>query len=274
MDTAPLNTAEILQHATRIAREAGQLLLQYSTEQISRETKSSTIDIVTEADRSAEAYINRELERLYPAHHIVGEEEGDRGAAASEAGFVWYVDPLDGTTNYANHIPHYCVSLGLTDTQRRPLVGVVYEPTRDELYSAITGEGAHLNGQPLRVSTKDELLQCVVASGFAYDKHENPDNNVPQWEAFMLKTRGVRRIGSAALDLAYVAAGRFDGYWERSLNPWDALAGMLLVQEAGGTVTDYEGGDAPQFTEDGRYVASNGHIHEAMLAVLADSYSP
>ncbi len=273
MQTTPLNPTQILQQATRIAREAGQLLREYSAQNVSRETKSSTIDIVTEADRNAEAYINSELEQLYPAHHIVGEEEGDRGADASTADFVWYVDPLDGTTNYANHIPHYCVSLALTDTQRRPLVGVIYEPTRDDLYSAIRGAGAHLNGEPLHVSATEELLQCVVASGFAYDKHENPDNNVPQWEAFMLKTRGVRRIGSAALDLAYVAAGRFDGYWERSLNPWDALAGMLLVQEAGGTVTDYEGGDAPQFTEDGRYVASNGHIHKAMLAVLRESYS-
>lgn len=268
-----MDTAQILQHATRIAREAGQMLLQYSQQGVSRETKSTTIDIVTEADRKTEAYVNREIERLYPAHHIVGEEEGDRGADASEADFVWYVDPLDGTTNYASEIPHYCVSLALTDANRQPLVGVVYEPTRDELYSAVKGDGAHLNGEALAVSTADDLLQCVVASGFAYDKHTNPDNNIAQWQAFMLKTRGIRRIGSAALDLAYVAAGRFDGYWERSLNPWDALAGMLLVQEAGGIVTDYEGGNQPQWTADGRYVASNGHIHEAMLAVIRESYS-
>lgn len=268
-----MDTTDIAQTVARIALEAGNQI--YDQQQHAREqaTKSTTIDIVTDADQQAERYIVAELERLFPAHHIVGEEGGGHGADKETAEFFWFIDPIDGTTNYANGIPHYCVSLALTDSNRTPLVGIIYEPTRDELYMATQGGGATLNGQPMHVSATDNLLQSVVASGFAYDKQDNPDNNIPQWYAFLMRTRGVRRIGSAALDLAYVAAGRFDGYWERSLNPWDALAGMLLVQEAGGTVTDYHGGDQPQCTDDGRYVASNGHIHAAMLDVLRESYA-
>ncbi len=263
---------KILQIVTDIALEAGNILLRRFEQPHEQTTKSASIDIATEADEAAEAYIIGELRKHFPQHHIVGEEGGGQGVPIEEAQHLWFVDPIDGTTNYANGIPHFCTSIALTDADRVPQVGVIYDPMRDEMYRAIRGQGATLNGQPLHVSAKTELLQCVVASGFGYDKATNPNNNADQWSTMMVRTRGIRRFGSAALDLAYVAAGRFDGYWERSLNPWDVMAGVLLVEEAGGRVTDYRGGAEPQYDEDGRYLASNGHIHEAMRAVLAESF--
>lgn len=263
---------DILQIMTEIALEAGNILLRGFEQPHEQTTKSANVDIATEADEAAETYIIAELLKHFPDHHIVGEEGGGQGAPTEEAEFLWFVDPIDGTTNYANTIPHFCTSIALTTKERVPQIGVIYDPMRDEMYRAIRERGATLNGQPLRVSAKTELIQCVVASGFGYDKATNPNNNAPQWSAMLKRTRGVRRFGSAALDLAYVAAGRFDGYWERSLNPWDVMAGVLLVEEAGGRVSDYRGGDQPQFDEDGRYLATNGHIHEAMMQVLAESF--
>lgn len=261
-----------LDTATTIAIQAGAILLEKYEQPLVHYTKTSDIDIVTEADRETETYISAELLRCFPEHHLMGEEGGGQGAPAETAEFHWIVDPLDGTVNFAHHIPNFCVSIALCNAQRQPLVGVIYEPTRKDLYTAIKGQGAFLNGQRLQVSKTDNLLQSVIGSGFAYDKHTNPNDNTAQWAAFIKRVRDCRRIGSAALDLAYVAAGRFDGYWERSLKPWDVMAGVLLVQEAGGTISDYRGGDSPQWDEDGRYVASNGKIHQAMLDVLKESY--
>lgn len=233
-------------------------------------TKSSSIDIVTETDKAAEAIIVAALQQHFSEHQIVGEEGGSVGA--TDADYYWYVDPIDGTTNFASGIPHFCTSIALADAEHRPIVGVIYQPLTDELYTATRGGGAFLNGQRIQVSSKGELVQSVLSSGFGYDKHTNPDNNIAQWNAFVTQVRGIRRLGSAALDFAYVAAGRLDGYWEKGLNRWDALAGMLLVQEAGGLVTDYRGGDAPQFDELGRYVASNGALHSDIIDVLVNSY--
>jgi myo-inositol-1(or 4)-monophosphatase len=258
--------------AKTIAIQAGAILLEKYEKPLVHYTKSSSIDIVTEADRETEAYISAELLRCFPEHHLMGEEGGGQGVPANEAKYHWIVDPLDGTVNFANHIPHFCVSIALCTPKREPLVGVIYEPTRKDLYTAIKGEGAFLNGQKLQVTQTDNLLQSVVGSGFAYDKHSNPNNNTAQWTAFMMQVRDLRRMGSAALDLAYVAAGSFDGYWERNLKPWDVSAGVLLVQEAGGMVSDYRGGTSPQWGDDGQYVASNGKIHQAMLDVLKTSY--
>jgi len=263
---------DILKIVTDIALGAGNILLEGFEKPHEHTTKTGSIDIATEADKAAEEYIVGELLKHFSDHHIVGEEGGGQGAPIEEAEYLWFVDPIDGTTNYANHIPHFCTSIALTDTNRVPQVGVIYNPISDETYSAIRGQGATLNGQAIAVTHKEELIQCVLASGFGYDKARNPNNNAKQWADFLVKTRGVRRFGSAALDFAYVASGRFDGYWERSLNPWDVMAGVLLVEEAGGKVTDYRGGDQPQFDEDGRYIASNGHIHEAMIQVIAESY--
>lgn len=268
-----MDTRSILSEVTRIAQQTGIILRTKFAQPIKQSTKSNEIDIVTEADQEAEVFISRELLRLYPEYHLVGEEGGGQGAAIESAAYHWYVDPLDGTTNFASGIPHYCVSIALTDADRQPILGVVYDPNRDELYTAIKGEGAYLNARAIHVTATQSLLQSVVGSGFPYTKHIDPDNNTRQWSEFTKRVRGVRRMGSAALDFAYVAAGRFDGYWERSLNPWDALAGVLLVQEAGGTVTDYQGGNRPQWDEKGRFLASNAHIHQQMVDVLKLSYA-
>lgn len=257
----------ILEHTIRIAKEAGNIVREKFSQPLVMSTKGSAIDIVTEADKATEVYISGELLRLFPEHHLVGEEGGGQGAPIEEADYHWYVDPIDGTTNYASGIPHFCTSIALTDAKRNGLVAVIYDPIRDELFATIKGGGATLNGKPMRVSESDTLLQAVIGSGFGYDKHTNPDDNTAQWSAFVKKVRGIRRMGSAALDLAYVAAGRFDGYWEKNLNPW-----VLLIQEAGGTVTDYQGGDAPQWDEKGRFVASNGKIHDLMLELIKESY--
>lgn len=267
--TKTLDLHSTLEAASDLARRAGHLLRERFYQPIHESSKASSYDIVTETDHEIEALIRGELLARYPAHHIVGEEDGGSGAAAAAADYFWYVDPIDGTTNFANRIPHFSVCLALADREMEPLLGVVYNPMLDELFSALRGGGAWLNGQELRVSGKDDLGQCVVCSGFAYDKWTNPDNNVREWGSFVVRTRGVRRTGSAALDLCYVGAGRFDGYWERTLNPWDALAGMLVVRNAGGRVTDYLGSPRPQDGADGRYLASNGRIHEAMMRVLA-----
>ncbi|MEM9954081.1 MAG: inositol monophosphatase family protein [Chloroflexota bacterium] len=261
----------ILTDASRIAQQAGIILKTHYSQPVKQTTKSSATDIVTEADEAAEDFITRELMRLYPEHHLIGEEGGGQGAPAEIATYHWYIDPIDGTTNFASGIPQFCTSLAMTDSKRNPLVAVIYDPLRDELYTATKDGGTYLNGQQVHVSQTDTLINTVVGSGFPYTKHTDEHNNTANWSAMTRKVRGIRRMGSAALDLAFVAVGRLDAYWERSLNPYDALAGMLLIQEAGGTVTDYQGGDQPQWDKRGRYVASNGYIHQQILDVLAST---
>jgi myo-inositol-1(or 4)-monophosphatase len=263
-----MDLAATLSQVTAIARGAGDIVLRHFAAPTPTTAKTSRIDIVTEADTEAEAYIARELLARFPDHHVVGEEGGGQGAAVASAPYRWYVDPVDGTVNFASKLPHFCTSIGLATPDRQPLLGVIYDPTRNEMFTAIRGGGAHLNGRPIRVSQTAELIDAVVVSGFPYDKHTNPDNNLKEWTAFLAKIRGERRLGSAALDFCYVAAGRMDGYWEMTLKPWDAMAGMLIAREAGGMVTDYWGDPNPQRLDSGRYVASNGRIHPAMLAVL------
>ena len=260
--------ADILDDVTAIARGAGEIILRHFAAPIPTTLKSSRIDIVTAADTEAEAYIVHELKARFPEHHIVGEEGGGQGAPAAAAPYLWFVDPIDGTVNFASKLPHFCTSIALATPDRQPLLGVVYDPTRREMFTAVRGGGAHLNGVPLRVTETADLIDSVITSGFPYDKHSNPDNNLKEWSAFLLKIRGERRLGSAALDLSYIAAGRLDGYWEMDLKPWDVMAGMLLVREAGGSVTDYRGSSNPQHEDRGKYVASNGRIHDAMLQVL------
>lgn len=261
-------SADLLDHVSSIARGAGDIILRHFAAPIPTTLKSSRIDIVTAADTEAEAYIVHQLKNRFPDHHIVGEEGGGQGASAASAPYHWFVDPIDGTVNFASKLPHFCTSIALATPDRQPLLGVIYDPTRRELFTALRGGGAHLNGQPLKVTQTAELIDAVITSGFPYDKHSNPDNNLKEWSAFVVKIRGERRLGSAALDLCYVAAGRLDGYWEKDLKPYDVMAGILLVREAGGMVTDYHGGPNPQCEDRARFVASNGHIHEAMLRVL------
>lgn len=265
-----MQPAEILDDVVAIASGAGEIILRHFAAPIPISARKTTrSDVVTAADTETEAYIVRELRTRFPAHHIVGEEGGGQGEPAAQAAYHWFVDPIDGTVNFAAKLPHFCTSIALTTADRQPLLGVVHDPTRGEIFTAVRGGGAHLNGVALRVTDTASLNDAVVSTGFPYDKHTNPDNNLREWTAFLQHIRGERRLGAAALDLAYIAAGRLDGYWEKDLKPYDALAGMLLVREAGGTVTDYAGDPTPQRLDRGRYVASNGRLHAAMLRVLA-----
>jgi myo-inositol-1(or 4)-monophosphatase len=269
VDTLSMTPAEIIDDVMAIATGAGEIILRHFAAPIPTSLKSSRIDIVTAADTEAETYIVGELNRRFPHHHIVGEEGGGQGASAEAAPYHWFVDPIDGTVNFASKLPHFCTSIALATPDRQPLLAVIYDATRREMFTATRGGGAFLNGEGLEVTSTAELVDSVISSGFPYDKHSNADNNLKEWSAFLTKIRGERRLGSAALDLAYVAAGRLDGYWEKDLKTYDVMAGLLMVREAGGTVTDYRGGQHPQREERGRYVASNGRIHPAMLQVLA-----
>jgi len=244
------------------ARAAGHLLTSHFRASHQIASKGTSIDLVTEMDARAEELIVGRLASAFPDDTILAEE---RGTAAGRSGRRWIVDPLDGTTNYAHGLPIFSVSIAL-EVERRVELGVAYNPTLDELYVAERGRGATVNDQPLAVSTTAALEQSLLTTGFPYDIRETQQTNLAQYAAFAVRTRGVRRLGSAVLDLAWVASGRLDGFWELRLGPWDAAAGCLLVEEAGGRVTNVTGGpldlDAPAV------VASNGRIHDAMLAVL------
>ena len=245
---------------SEIAREAGALLMEFFRRRVKIEYKGDA-DLVTEADRASEKLILERIRSQWPSHEVIGEE----GARIETGGdYRWYVDPLDGTTNFAHGYPVFCVSLGLAFQGRRE-AAVVYDPTRDELFAAERGRGARLNGEPIVVSKTAELKQSLVATGFpSHKRHKNP--NIHFYHHITLKTHGVRRAGSAAMDLAYTAAGRYDGYWEFNLNPWDTAAGVLLVREAGGIVSDTDG--APFDIASKEVVASNGKLHPALLHEL------
>ena len=260
--------------AAELAREAGARLRQFLASGVETEYKGG-VDIVTVADRTAEKLIRERLAVLFPEHGVFG-EEGTRERLSGE--FRWYVDPLDGTTNFAHGIPHFCVSLGLE--QRKPglkpeedgvlVAGVIYDPNRDELFVAERGRGAWLNGKRIHVSRTPELAESLVATGFPSRKrHASP--NIHFYQEFTLRSHGVRRAGSAALDLAYVACGRMDGFWEFNLNPWDTAAGLLLVEEAGGRITDFSGG--PWRLDSREILASNGLIHDELLGLFADMFA-
>ena len=240
-----------------IAREAGALLMGYFHRRVKVEYKGD-VDLVTEADRASEALITRRIRERWPGHNIMG-EEGTRTEQGSE--YRWYVDPLDGTTNFAHSYPVFCVSLGL-EYQNQRVAASVYDPTRNEMFTAEKGGGAFLNGEPIRVSSVSNLAECLVATGFpSHKRHKNP--NIFFYHQITLKTHGVRRAGSAALDLCNVACGRFDGFWEFNLNPWDTAAGVLIVEEAGGRVTRFDG--QPFRIDSQETLASNGRVHEALL---------
>lgn len=263
-----MNLQSIRGTAAGIARQAGMELLRHYQQPIAINTKSTATDIVTEADTAADAIIRAALQAAFPDDHIVTEESGGQGAAADTAERVWYVDPLDGTSNFASGFPFFSVSIGLVDRNHEPLVGVIYDPIRNEMFSAARGFGATANGRPLHVSATDSLGRAMICSGFPYDYSTNPDNNYNLWDAFMRRARTVRCFGSAALELAYVAAGRLDAEWEAYLHPWDWTAGVLMVREAGGVVTDFYGGT--EGMHNGKVISSNGHLHPALLDVIAE----
>jgi len=244
-----------------IAREAGALLMDYFRRCVAVEYKGEA-DLVTAADRASETLIRDRIRALWPSHDILGEEEGliDTGSD-----YRWYVDPLDGTTNFAHGFPVFCVSMGL-EHKGKLIAGVVYDPTRDEMFTAEAGLGAFLNQQRIHVSAIAKLSESLLATGFPSQKrHKNP--NIFFYHQITLRTHGVRRAGSAALDLCSIAAGRFEGFWEFGLHTWDTAAGVLLVREAGGAVTQFDG--QPYRLGDRELLASNGRVHSEMKEVAA-----
>ena len=250
--------------ATEAALAAGVVLQDYLGKLENAITeKGRPGDLVTIADKASEQVILEVLGRHFPQHSILAEESGKLGNQDNE--FLWAIDPLDGTTNYAHQYPCFAVSIGLL-INGVPKVGVIYDPFRDELFRAAAGLGATRNRRPIQVSQTAELSKSLLVSGFAYDRRETPDNNYAEFCHLTHLTQGVRRDGAAALDLAYVACGRVDGYWERGIAPWDVVAGIILVQEAGGNVTAYDG--TPMKIESGRILATNGHLHDSLSQEL------
>jgi myo-inositol-1(or 4)-monophosphatase len=262
-------TKTYLEAAVEIAREAGKIL----REELDRPANISykgEFDLVTQADRRSEALIVSRLQKYFPEHSVAA-EEGTGKETGSQ--YRWHVDPLDGTTNFAHRYPCFCVSLALA-RQNELLLGVIYNPVYEELFSAARGEGATLNGKKLHCSKIEVLKNSLLCTGFPnHDRHSHP--NIHYYWDFTLKSHGVRRDGSAALDLASVAAGRFDGFWEFGLKPWDTAAGVVLVEEAGGTVSDMQGN--PYVPGGKTILATNGLIHKEMKRMsgeIAQRYSP
>jgi myo-inositol-1(or 4)-monophosphatase len=233
-----------------------------------RVEKKGTIDLVTEIDLACERMCREVLAERFPEHDILAEELSSGPEEAARARYRWVFDPLDGTTNYAHGLPIFCSSLAL-EVDGVPIVGAIYDPSRTELFTAERGQGAFVNGAPLAVSTTPALGDALLVTGFPYDMHVRGPEIVALFGDFLATARAVRRLGSAALDLCYVAAGRFEGFWEQHLKPWDVAAGALMVEEAGGRITGMNG--APFDARAGHLVASNGLVHDAILGVIAAS---
>lgn len=245
------------------ARQAGTLLRAYFQTGLAVHHKGTPIDLVTQADTESEALILDVLRRTFPGYHILAEEGGENHVLSD---LTWLVDPLDGTTNFAHGYPQFSISIALQHKQDMVL-GLVYDVMRDELYTALRGKGAFANEHSIHVSNTTDLAHSLLVTGFPYDRQTSPHNNLEPFGALLMRAQGVLRLGSAALDLCAVAAGRLDGYWELKLRPWDMAAGALIVQEAGGQVSGWDG--QAFRLESGYVVASNKHIHAEMLAVLS-----
>jgi myo-inositol-1(or 4)-monophosphatase len=254
--------------AVRAARAAGQIILRYMNRLDSLEViEKQRHDYVSEVDKLAEAEIIRELRRAYPRDAILGEESGQIGKSRN----VWTIDPLDGTHNYLRGFPHFSVSIALVENGE-PVVGVVYDPLRDELFTASKGDGAFLNDRRIRVGKRDNLGGALLVTGFPYRQRRHLDAQMAMTRALLNEAEDIRRTGSAALDLAYVAAGRVDGYFEIGLYAWDMAAGCLLVREAGGRYCDFTGRDG--IPETGNLVAGNVHVANAMVKAIAPEVTP
>jgi myo-inositol-1(or 4)-monophosphatase len=249
--------------ATEAALAAGAVLLSYLGKLEEVREKGRGGDLVTAADRASEVVVLEVLQRHFPDHAILAEESGKLGNADSE--FCWAIDPLDGTTNFAHQYPCFAVSIGLL-VAGVPQVGVIFDPYRDELFRGAQGAIATCNRKPISVSTTAELSKCLLVTGFAYDRRETADNNYAEFCHLTHLTQGVRRSGAAALDLAYVASGRIDGYWERGISLWDIAAGIAILKAAGGQVSAYDG--SPIDLATGRILATNGLIHSSLSQEL------
>jgi myo-inositol-1(or 4)-monophosphatase len=264
-----MDARALLRKAEEIAREAGELLLEHSKRPLEIREKGA-IDLVTSADQASEKLILQRIRRAYPDHDILSEESAGNIDRAS-SGAMWIVDPLDGTTNYAHGLPIWAVSIACL-VSGKMLAGVVFDPTREECFTAARGMGAHLNGAPIRVSSRDQLAEALLVTGFPYDVRTSEVDNLDHFVQFMKRSRAVRRLGSAAIDLVSVACGRFDGFWELKLHPWDVAAGALIVEEAGGKVVNFDGQAFDPFSEE--IVASNPFLVGPMTAVLSQGRRP
>jgi len=259
---------DILDTAMRAAREAGKILLHHLGDLREIEVKNNQpFNLVTEADKNSERCIVERILADFPDHAILGEESG---AHAGEAPYRWIIDPLDGTTNFTHAFPIFSISIAVTH-ESQLIVGVIYDPVRDEMFHASRGGGAFLNGAPIRVSEASSIEKAMLVTGFPYNIRENPNYCYERFIAFLKEAQAIRRLGSAALDCAYVAAGRLDGFWEVSLQPWDKAAGELLIEEAGGRVSGFQGQKHDMFELP--FLASNGRIHDEMLRVLEEAKS-
>ena len=258
--------AVFLATAVEIVLRAGAIQLE-RRESGFRIAKKGTIDLVTEVDVECERMCRDVIAQRFPDHDVLAEEFGADTTARPPARWRWVFDPLDGTTNYAHGLPIFCASLGL-EIDGRTEVGAIYDPTRQELFTAERGEGAYLNGRALAVSQTSTLIDALLVTGFPYDVHQKTGDLVALFGEFLGTARAIRRLGSAALDLCYVAAGRFDGFWEQYLKPWDVAAGALIVEEAGGRITGMDG--SPFDATAAHLVASNRHVHDQMLRVIRE----
>lgn len=247
--------------AVNAATKAG-LILKKNLSKKRKIAYKGAVNLVTEMDLLAEDIITSLIKKHFPNHNILAEEKVN---SQGDSPYRWIIDPLDGTTNYAHGFPIFCVSIAL-EKDKEIILGVVYDPMREELFLAEKGKGAKLNGKKIHVSAVSKLSQSLLATGFPYDLRESSENNFDHFRNFALRVHAVRRAGSAALDLCYVAAGRFDGFWEMKLGPWDFAAGSLIVKEAGGKVTDFAG--HPLKINSGHVLASNGKIHQEMIAII------
>jgi len=255
-------TSPSLTDLERLARQAGRILSD-GYEKDHQVDFKGTIDLVTEIDHASEEFLINEISLLFPGHSFLAEESG---ASDGQTENLWIIDPLDGTVNYAHGVPLFCVSIAFSYRGEVKL-GAVYDPMRDEMFTAERGKGAWVNGRPLKVSSAVDLIQSLVVTGFAYDIGQNMQDNLDNFFKFSKMTQGVRRLGSAAIDLCYVAAGRFDGYWELSIKPWDVAAGGLIAQEAGGVVTKVDG-DPAYLRPPQSVLASNPVLHGKILEHL------
>lgn len=252
---------DFLKTAEDAARTGGEILMRYFGQPIDVEFKGE-VDLVTVADRLSEEAIVSMISSKYPDHQMIA-EEGTAKESASQ--YRWIIDPLDGTTNFAHAFPCFAVSIGL-EASGRMVMGVVYDPVRDECFTAVAGRGACLNGMPIHVSAIRSLDKALLATGFPYDRRIHTEKYLALFKAFMKKAQEIRRPGAATIDLCYLAAGRFDGFWEYKLKPWDVAAAAVIVREAGGQMSDFQGGAFNIYGEE--TLASNGKIHEEMLEVV------